>query len=160
MESIRVFLTAIYLIIWTIIYYIVLSFQVISTDLLWGIKHFWWYTAWLGYFIKLFLYNIQVIVTTVIWWTIDDIRWIINCVCDPFIWSYTLLTYMWDTVFKVFVDQSTSSNHLCLAGHYSVLHHNVVHIQIGSISCIQWLDNLLGCHHLQILFQKGPCFTV
>ena len=40
------------------------------------------------------------IVTTVFCWTIDDIRRIINCVCDPFIWSYTSITYMWDTVLK------------------------------------------------------------
>ena len=99
-ESIRVVLTALYLVIWTIGYYIVVSFQVITSDLLWGIKHFWWYTTWLGSFIKLFLYNVQVIVTIVFWWTIEDIRWIINCVCDLFIWSYTLITYMWDTALQ------------------------------------------------------------
>ena len=99
-ESIRVVFTALYLVIWTIGYYIIVSFQVIMSDLLWGIKHFWWYTTWLSYFIKLFLYNIQVIVTTVIRWTIDNIRWIINGVCDPFIWFYTSVTYMWDIVLK------------------------------------------------------------
>ena len=57
-ESIRVVLTALYLVIWTIGYYIIVSFQVITSDLLWGIKCFWWYITWLGYIIKLFLYNI------------------------------------------------------------------------------------------------------
>ena len=39
-ESIRVVLTALYLVIWTIGYYIVVSFQVITSDLLWGIQTF------------------------------------------------------------------------------------------------------------------------
>ena len=40
-ESIRVVLTALYLVTWTIGYYIAVSFQVITSDLLWGIKCFW-----------------------------------------------------------------------------------------------------------------------
>ena len=34
------------------------------------------------------------------WWTIEDIQWITNCICDPFIWLYTYITHIWEIVIQ------------------------------------------------------------
>ena len=61
---------------------------------------------------------------------------------------------------KVFVEKPMGSSNLCVARYHFILHHYVVHIQTGSTSCLQWLDNLFSSYHIQILFKKRFCITV
>ena len=110
-ETAKWIATAFYLAIWSIGYFIFTVLQTLISDFTWGIKRFWWYTPWLGYFIKQFVYCIYVVISTVAWWTLQDIYWLVTCICAPFIWLYTTGiwlytsgTYMWAAIYKFIVD--------------------------------------------------------
>ena len=110
-KSLKWIATAIYLAVWSLAYLVFTVLQTIILDISWAIKRFWWYTTWLGYFIKLFIYFIYWVVSTVAWWTLQDIYWLVQCICSPFIWLYITSvslfesgSYMWAVVYKFIIN--------------------------------------------------------
>ena len=98
-QSIQWLLTAIYLAIWTVLGAVYAIWQLVYTVLTWGIHRLWWYTTWLGYFVKQFIFRLWLVIKAVAIWTAQDISWQFQTVTFSFIWSYDLVIFMWDQIY-------------------------------------------------------------